>query len=64
MNIIYHLHKMEEVLRTAQRHNDATGLFLKIPADTSLLWQSVIKEILAVLESEPTEGAMPEEEKA
>ena len=40
MDIVYHLSKMEEVLRTAPRENDQAGLYIRVPEDTAQLWRN------------------------
>lgn len=47
MDIVYHLKKMEEVLRTASRHQTLNGSVIMLPEDTAQLWRNVVLEILA-----------------
>ncbi len=58
MDIVFHLKKMEEILRTTPRQNTLSGLVIIISEPTAQLWRDVIVEILKEIETPPNdEGA-------
>ncbi len=58
-DILYHLKKMEEVLRLAPRKNGHAGLYIELIDDTAALWGNVLRELIAAEAAQPAPAAAP-----